>query len=129
MENIEVLLTGLHCLVLEDEFLIALDIQQILETAGAARVTCVGTVTDALAVLRGGEKFDLAVLDVKLNGAHRTSFDVATELRRLRIPFIFLTGMRADEISTAQFPAAPVVEKPYQAPLLLEAIAQAFKRR
>ena len=31
-------LAGKHCLVLDDEFLIALDIQEILEAAGAAKV-------------------------------------------------------------------------------------------
>lgn len=129
MADIEISLTGLRCLVLDDEFLIALDIQQILESAGARDVTCVASVADALAVLQTSEKFDFAVLDVKLNGADRTSLEVASELHRLRVPFILLTGMRADEISTAKYPAAPVVEKPYQAPLLLDAIARAFKRR
>jgi hypothetical protein len=33
------LLSGKRCLVLDDEFLIALDIQQILERAGASHVT------------------------------------------------------------------------------------------
>ena len=44
------LLIGKRCLVLDDEFLIALDIQQTLEFAGAAHVACVATVAEALAL-------------------------------------------------------------------------------
>src|SRR6185437_12626740 len=44
---------GLHCLVLDDEFLIALDVQHLLETAGAANVTCAGTVKEAMEALNG----------------------------------------------------------------------------
>ena len=61
------LLTGKRCLVLDDEFLIALDIQQTLELAGAASVACVATVTEALALLEGSPDFDIAVLDIKLS--------------------------------------------------------------
>src|SRR6185312_2761502 len=42
-------LTGRRCLVLDDEFLIALDIQQALEQAGAAEVVCCGNAAEALA--------------------------------------------------------------------------------
>lgn len=119
-------LAGLRCLVLDDELLIALDIQQILEAAGAA-VLCAGNAPEALTSLQAGERFDLAVLDVMLNGTIGNSLAVATALLERRIPFVFLTGMRTEDIQhTGRFPSAPVVEKPYQASLLLEAIAQAL---
>ena len=38
----DLILAGKRCLVLDDEFLIALDIQEILEAAGVAQVVCVG---------------------------------------------------------------------------------------
>ena len=62
------LLSGKRCLVLDDEFLIALDIQQTLELAGAAYVAAVATVPEALRLLRSKPDFNLAVLDVKLSG-------------------------------------------------------------
>jgi len=46
------LLTGRRCLVLDDEFLIALDIQQILELAGAKHVASVATASETIALLR-----------------------------------------------------------------------------
>lgn len=122
-------IAGKRCLVLDDEFLIALDIQQILEAAGASSVTCVSNAADALAALRGEPKFDLAVLDVKLSGATRTSLSVAAVLAEQGTPFVFLTGMRRDEVHAMQFPNAQVVEKPYQAPLLMDAVIRALVGR
>jgi CheY-like chemotaxis protein len=113
------LFAGKRCLVLDDEFLIALDIQQILEDAGAAEVKCVGNAAEALEVLPKEPKFDMAVLDVKLGGgAAGDSLTVAAALVEREIPFVFLTGMRAGDMPALGF-AAPVVEKPYQAPVLL----------
>jgi len=118
-------IAGKRCLVLDDEFLIALDIQNILEAAGAAQVVCVSNAADALAELRGA-KFDLAVLDVKLSDATRTSMTVAALLQAQATPFVFLTGARDDDVHAKQFPGAPVVDKPYQAPLLLDALLRAL---
>ena len=115
-------LTGKRCLVLDDEYLIALDIQQILEAAGAASVTSVSTAAEALEVLSKEPKFDLAVLDIKLGDAATNSMTVAALLSEQGTPFVFLTGMRADEIAAGPFPGAPVVEKPYQAPALIEVV-------
>ncbi|MGH6663866.1 MAG: hypothetical protein ACREB2_03030 [Pseudolabrys sp.] len=120
------LLAGTRCLVLDDEFLIALDIQNILEMAGAASVVCVGDAAGALATIRHGPRFNLAVLDVVLSGAARTSATVAAALTLQRTPFVFLTGMLGQDVHTREFPNAPVVEKPYQAPLLMEAILRAL---
>ncbi|MBI4366846.1 MAG: response regulator [Deltaproteobacteria bacterium] len=126
--NTEASIVGKRFLVLDDEFLIALDIQQILESAGAASVTCFGDAAAALAALRAGAKFDLAVLDVKLNGTADTSIDVAAALTAQETPFIFLTGMQEDR-QMKQFPNAPVVEKPYPAHLLIAAVVRALGLR
>jgi|SRR6185437_480040 CheY-like chemotaxis protein len=125
----ETSLTGKRCLVLDDEFLIALDIQQILEAAGAANVVCVSEAADALAAIRNGPRFDLAVLDVVLSGAMRTSVMVAAALAAQKTPFVFLTGMRGEDVHTRQFPKAPVLEKPYQPLLLLDAALRALAAR
>lgn len=122
-------LAGKRCLVLDDEFLIALDIQQILEAAGAASVICAGNSADALAALRNSPKFDVAVLDLMLSGATRTSLAVAAALAEQGTPFVFLTGMGGNDAHLKQFPNAPVVDKPYQADLLMDAVLRAFGKR
>lgn len=124
--NSDTPLAGLRCLVLDDEMLIALDIQEVLEAAGAA-VICTGTAAAAMEALHGDPAFDLAVIDVMLKGSVGNSLSVAAALLERQVPFVFLTGMRAQDMDhAAQFPHAPVVEKPYQVAMLLEAIAQAL---
>ncbi len=116
------LLSGKRCLVLDDEFLIALDIQQILELAGATHVACAATVPEALELLRREPNFDVAVLDVKIGGPHHNSLGVAALLAEKGTPFVFLTGMRVNDVHAKQFPQAPVIEKPYDAAVLLDSV-------
>jgi CheY-like chemotaxis protein len=87
----------------------------------------VATVAEALALLRANPDFDLAVLDVKISGPDGNSFGVAAQLAAKGTPFVFLTGMRVDDLHTKQFPQAPVVEKPYDAVALLDAVRRALK--
>jgi CheY-like chemotaxis protein len=126
-------LAGKRCLVLDDEFLIACDVQQILETAGATSVTCVSNAEDALTAIRVGPQFDFAVLDVKLGGAtsatSQNSLSVAAALSGQGTPFVFVTGLLGDEALTKQFPHVPVVEKPYEPGRLLAALARALAKR
>jgi len=125
MTQSDVVLNGKRCLVLDDEFLIALDIQQILEAAGAVDVVCAGNVNDALAAVERAV-FDLAVLDLKLSGTPPTSLIVAEALARHGTPIVFLTGVRGDDVHTKRFPHAPVVSKPYETALLLQAVVRAL---
>lgn len=127
MAKSDSLLIGKRCLVLDDEFLIALDIQQTLEFAGAAQAACVATVAEALALLRDSPDFDIAVLDVKLSSPDRDSLGIAALLAAKGTPFVFLTGMRVDDVHAKQFPQAPVIEKPYDATALLEAVHRALR--
>ena len=119
-------LSGKRCFVLDDEFLIALDIQQILERAGAAHVASVASAAEAVALLGREPKFDVAVLDVKLGDPERNSLDVAALLQTQGTPFVFLTGMRVDDVHAKIFPNAPVIEKPYDAAGLLRAVQHAL---
>jgi CheY-like chemotaxis protein len=119
------LLAGRRCLVLEDEVLIAIDIQQVLESAGAAEVVCTSNLAEALRAWHMA-RFDFAVLDLRLSNAE-TSMTLAEELDEAGTPFIFLTGAPLDEANTGRF-AVPLVEKPYTSPILLEAVAKALAR-
>jgi CheY-like chemotaxis protein len=117
-------LAGKRCLVVDDEFLIALDIQQALEHAGAAEVLCAGNTAEAVAFARA-RRFDFAVLDVRLSRTGGSSLPVAEVLATAGTPFVFLTGLRGDSAEARAYPQAPVVEKPYDAQTLLAAIRHA----
>ena len=119
-------LSGKRCFVLDDEFLIAFDIQQILERAGAAHVASIASAAEAIVLLGSEPKFDVAVLDVKLGDPERNSLDVAALLQTQGTPFVFLTGMRVDDVHAKIFPNAPVIEKPYDAAGLLRAVQHAL---
>lgn len=120
-------IAGKRFLVLDDEFLIVLDIQQVLEAAGAAAVVCTGNAADALQAIKSVQPFDLAVLDFRLEGK-TSSLEIADVLVAAAIPFVFLTGMLGDR-ELKKYPNAPVVEKPYDARLLIDAIVRALAGR
>jgi CheY-like chemotaxis protein len=83
---------GLRVLVVEDQMIVAMEIEGMLRALGCVVLGPVGTLE--LAVRLGREEtLDAAILDVSLDG--ETIFPVAEELQRRGIPFIFATGYGA----------------------------------
>ncbi|WP_168990374.1 response regulator [Aureimonas flava] len=101
-------LAGKHVLVVEDEFLVAIDIEAELHERGA-RVTCAGTLPIAEACAKR-EQFDAAILDVNLHG--KTSYPVADYLRQNQIPFVFHTGQGEKRTLAERYPGVEVCNKP-----------------
>ena len=91
---------GKRFLVVEDEFLILLDIQNILESAGAALVGTAARLPEAEAAL-ARESFDAVLLDLKLD--KETSLELAAKLAAKKIPFIFMTGAPAEAKQAQDF--------------------------
>ena len=115
------LLEGRHVLVVEDQFLIALDLEDELQSLAAASVDVVGTVADALALV-AVTRPHLAILDVDLGG--ETTEPVAERLAELGIPFLFATGY--DEAPLAKRFGVGVVRKPATREALQAALAEAL---
>jgi CheY-like chemotaxis protein len=78
-------------LILDDEMLIALELESIVRDLGFDVLGPVGDVEAALSMARQ-EQIDAAVLDIHLNG-NSTSYPVAEALESRRIPFMFVTGI------------------------------------
>ena len=101
-------LAGKHVLVVEDEFLVAMDIETELHESGA-RVTCAGTLAIAEACAKR-ERFDAAILDVNLHG--KVSYPVADYLRQEHVPFVFHTGQGEKRTLAERYPGVEVCNKP-----------------
>lgn len=102
-------LDGCSVLVVEDEPLVALDIQSELEDAGAGPVRIARTVDAALAAL-DGDRFGLALLDGNLKGQPVDA--VAGRLRRDGVPFCFVSGYGREHLPQG-FEDAPLIQKPF----------------
>jgi len=83
-------LADCRILVVEDEFLLADDLQDELERAGAIVLGPIPDLGRTLALLAGEAQLDGAVLDINLGG--ETSYPAADELLRRKVPFLFATG-------------------------------------
>jgi CheY-like chemotaxis protein len=83
-------LRGRCILLVEDEFLIALDLWQLFDAEGCRVLGPAPTVTEALRMLATGPPPDAAVLDVNLHGTR--SGPVAAELVARGIPFVVTTA-------------------------------------
>ncbi|AZO59007.1 MAG: response regulator [Mesorhizobium sp.] len=114
------LLAGRTVLIVEDDFYLADDTQQILESAGAFVSGPVSSPQDALAAILEEKRPDCALLDVNLGGG--PSFELAFALRARNIPFVFLTGYDA-EIIPEEFASTPCLQKPVEPAKLLAAVA------
>jgi CheY-like chemotaxis protein len=99
-------LSELCLLVVEDESLIALDLVDRLESAGAHVAPPVSTEKQALEVIDDGD-FDCALLDANLHG--RSVDEIAAALTRRKIPFVFIIGYGRIGLPTSlqQAPVCP----------------------
>ena len=106
-------------LVLDDEMLIALDIQSQLEELGH-RVLVAPNLRDALAVV-DKESIDVAVVDWHLR--NELSAPLIDLLKDRRIPFVLCSGSALEELASL-FPAAPILTKPFASDELVGALSQ-----
>lgn len=107
-------------LVVEDEFLIALDIVAALENAGVAVVGPASTVGDALAAIER-ELLRGALLDAHLGD--ESAGRIADLLAARGLPFAFVSGYGPESLPPAHR-GAPLVRKPFTDQDLLLAIAR-----
>lgn len=109
-------------LVVEDEPLIAMMLEDFLESLGHSVTATCETLQDALAEAEKGD-FDLAILDVNLKG--ESVWPLAERLRDKQIPFVLATGGHVDP-PPAEFADVPVIEKPYTVDRVTPALEAAF---
>ena len=111
-------LDGQRIFVVEDEILIALDIEHMIFTAQGEDAGRATTLEEALK-LADTPGVSLAILDFSL-GANN-SLPVAAKLDTYGVPFLFYTAYEAAEIFEA-WPDALVIRKPARSDRLVRAL-------
>lgn len=111
-------LTGVRILLVEDEFLLAMDMEAALSQEGAQVIGPLVTVPDAV---KAAEIEDLAgaVLDLNLRG--QMSYPIASVLERRGIPFLFATGYDTARLAR-KFRGRPCLRKPFTGHALTAAL-------
>ena len=108
----------LRILIVEDEMLVAMNIEDMLLDLGHEVAGLASRLEPALALAAEGE-FDIAMLDVNLAG--QQSFPVAAILASRGIPFLFATGYGAKGVAE-EYRDYPVLQKPFGASDLEQAL-------
>jgi CheY-like chemotaxis protein len=101
---------GHSILIVEDEPLIAMMLEDFLDSLGHTVVGTAETVDEAIARAEEGG-FDVAIVDVHLKGG-QTVWPVADRLTEKGVPFVLATGGHI-EPPPERHAAAPVLSKPY----------------
>ncbi|MEW6450945.1 MAG: response regulator [Pseudomonadota bacterium] len=101
--------TKRRILVIEDEMLIAMLLEDMLADLGHEVVGVVPRVNEALTAI-SRDDFDLAILDLNLNG--QSAYPVADALIDRGIPFALSTGFGESGLPE-KYRAHPVLQKPF----------------
>jgi CheY-like chemotaxis protein len=111
-------------LVVEDEYLVALLVEDMLGSLGFEVREIASNLGAATEAANRGD-FDVAILDVNLNGS--LSNPVAEILIERNIPFIFATGY-GRQGPHEKFSTTPALQKPFEQADLARALSSVMQR-
>jgi DNA-binding response OmpR family regulator len=114
---------GTAILIVEDETLIALDIETILRSSGYGVVGPVPSLGQAMREARESQ-LDAAILDIRLD--QKDTVPVADILTERQVPFMFLSGHGIDAVPE-RFRERVVLRKPFAARHLLGQVAKLIR--
>jgi DNA-binding response OmpR family regulator len=120
-------LTGLRILILEDEFLIAMDVEQLCRDSGAEEVAIMRSLDEFKDSAVEQPAFDVAIVDLMLAGV--STLDFARQIRDRGVPLVFASGHSDLQEIAEKFPDIAVVSKPYAGDDLIGAVAAAVADR
>ena len=114
-------LEGVKVLVVEDEYLVAALMEDMLASAGCVVAGPIPRLAQALDAA-SSEACDVAVLDVNLAGER--VYPVAEILAQRNVPFVFVTGYSA---LPGEYANRPRLCKPFKMADLLDALSDIVK--
>lgn len=110
-------------LLVEDEVMIRMMIADMLEELGYTIAGEAGDIDEAVRLVQATD-FDIAILDVNVNGKVISPVAEAVQLRGR--PFIFATGYGAEGVPI-KFRDRPTIQKPFQMETLARTIDVTLK--
>lgn len=118
------MLSGQKVLVVEDEPVVAMQLEDMLADLGMEPIGFARTLDNALAA--DARRFDVAVIDIDLRG--RRSYPAAERLAEAGVPLVFVTGYPRER-PPQSLGEAPILLKPYGIHELARALHLVLDRR
>ena len=116
-------LTGRSVFLVEDEVMIRMMVADMLEELGFTIAAEAGEINEAIRLAKSAE-FDLAILDVNVNG--KVISPVAELIQARNRPFIFATGYGSSGLPE-EYRDRPALQKPFQLETLARLIDSTLK--
>lgn len=116
-------LKGLSVLVVEDAYLQAVEMQQVLQDAGAV-VLGPFHAADAALTAFDPQHTDCALVDIKLGG--EPSFACASAVVQAGVPIVFVTGY-CKELAPSELTGCAWLEKPAKPSAIVAAVLDAAR--
>ncbi len=113
-------LAGARILIVENEFLVAMDLEDRLKREGCDVIGPVPRETKALALLEQ-DRPDAVVLDLNLDG--ELPLHLANTLVARQIPFVIVTGYGNRQLDVPALQEAPRVHKPIKTEELVRVLS------
>lgn len=116
-------LAGLRILIVEDDALVALNLQEFVESLGCTVIGPTGRLGEAFQTLER-EEIDGAMLDINLHG--ELVYPLAERLAEREIPMLFCSGYAFTSLVPERFAQYPQVAKPCVEHTLRTAMMETF---
>ena len=110
-------------LLVEDEVMIRMMVADMLGELGYSVAAEAGDIDEAVRLVQSTD-FDIAILDVNVNG--KVISPVAEAVRLRGLPFVFATGYGSQGLPE-KFRDSPTLQKPFQMATLKRALEDALK--
>jgi CheY-like chemotaxis protein len=114
---------GLRIFAVEDESLVAMQLEDILDDLGCVVAGFAMRIDRAQDMLDAAPGIDAAILDMNVAGVK--VYPVAERLRALNVPIVFATGYGLDGIDP-EWRIYPVLQKPYTTEQIARALTQSL---
>ena len=118
-------LAGLKVFAVEDESLVAMQLEDMLLDLGCDLVGLAMRIGRALEMVAAAPRIDIAVLDVNIGGDK--IYPVAERLRERGVPIVFATGYGRAGVDP-EWQSYEILQKPYTASEMAETIARSAER-